>query len=380
MERVSIDGVITVEESKTVETYSETVEGMHFERGYMSPYMVTNPEKMEAVINDAYILMVDKKITVITDLQSLLEEIAQSGMNLVIIAEDFEGEALNTLIYNRVHGHLNVVCVKAPGYGDGRIEILKDIAALTGGIVVSEEIGLSLKDVELSVLGYAHQVKVTKDFTTIIDGGGDSQEINDRIALLRYQIDHAKFDYDRDKLRERLAKMVSGIAVIKVGAVTETEMKQKKLLIENAINAAHSAFEEGIVAGGGTIFIDIIPAVEKLIETLDESEKIGAKIVVKALEAPICQIAENAGIDGTAILEVLRNSDKNAVGFDANNGEYCDMFDKGIIDPAKVSRCALTNAASIATLVLSAETLTSDKSKTPAFIPSVPEDPGMGMY
>lgn len=379
IELVSVDGVITVAESQTIETYSETVKGMHFERGYISPHMVTNPEKMEAVINDAYILMVNKKITVITDLQPLLEEVAQSGMNLVIIAEDFEGEALNTLIYNRVHGHLNVVCIKAPGYGDGRIEMLKDIAALTGGIVISEEIGLSLKDVELSVLGYAHQVKVTKDFTTIIDGGGDSQEINDRIALIRYQIQQAKFDYDRDKLRERLAKMVSGIAVIKVGAATETELKEKKQLIENAINAAHSAVEEGIVAGGGTIFIDIIPAVEKLVETLEESEKIGAKIVIKALEAPICQIAENAGSDGTATLEIIRNSGKKGFGFDAYNGEYCNMFDKGIIDPAKVTRCALTNAASIANLVLTTETLTADKSKAKEIISSVSRNPGMGM-
>ena len=317
MEKVSADGVITIEESKTAETYSEVVEGMQFDRGYITPYMVTDTEKMEAVIDDAYILITDKKISVISDILPILEQLVQSGKKLVIIAEDVEGEALNTLIVNRLRGTLNVVCVKAPGFGDRRKEMLQDIAVLTGGTVVSEEVGLELKTATIDMLGRARQVKVTKENTTIVDGAGDATAIKDRVAQIRSQIANTTSDYDKEKLQERLAKMAGGVAVIKVGAATETEMKEKKLRIEDALNATRAAVEEGVVAGGGTIFVNIIPAVEALLDSVDGDEKTGVRIIAKALEAPIRQIAANAGLDGSVILEKVRNSGKLGYGFDA---------------------------------------------------------------
>ena len=310
MEKVSADGVITIEESKTAETYSEVVEGMQFDRGYITPYMVTDTEKMEAVIDDAYILITDKKISVISDILPILEQLVQSGKKLVIIAEDVEGEALNTLIVNRLRGTLNVVCVKAPGFGDRRKEMLQDIAILTGGTVISEEVGLELKTATVDMLGRARQVKVTKENTTIVDGAGDAQAIKDRVGQIRNQIAVTTSDYDKEKLQERLAKMAGGVAVIKVGAATETEMKEKKLRIEDALNATRAAVEEGVVAGGGTIFVNVIPAVEALLDSVDGDEKTGVRIIAKALEAPIRQIAANAGLDGSVILEKVRNSGK----------------------------------------------------------------------
>ena len=379
MEKVSADGVITIEESKTAETYSEVVEGMQFDRGYITPYMVTDTEKMEAVIDDAYILITDKKISVISDILPILEQLVQSGKKLVIIAEDVEGEALNTLIVNRLRGTLNVVCVKAPGFGDRRKEMLQDIAVLTGGTVVSEEVGLELKTATIDMLGRARQVKVTKENTTIVDGAGDATAIKDRVAQIRSQIANTTSDYDKEKLQERLAKMAGGVAVIKVGAATETEMKEKKLRIEDALNATRAAVEEGVVAGGGTIFVNIIPAVEALLDSVDGDEKTGVRIIAKALEAPIRQIAANAGLDGSVILEKVRNSGKLGYGFDAYKEEYCDMVAAGIIDPAKVTRSALENAASIAATLLTTESLVADKPEPPA--PAAPADPGMGgMY
>ena len=379
MEKVSADGVITIEESKTAETYSEVVEGMQFDRGYITPYMVTDTEKMEAVIDDAYILITDKKISVISDILPILEQLVQSGKKLVIIAEDVEGEALNTLIVNRLRGTLNVVCVKAPGFGDRRKEMLQDIAVLTGGQVISEELGLTLKDATVDMLGRARQVKVTKENTTIVDGAGDAQAIKDRVAQIRSQIANTTSDYDKEKLQERLAKMAGGVAVIKVGAATETEMKEKKLRIEDALNATRAAVEEGVVAGGGTIFVNIIPAVEALLDSVDGDEKTGVRIIAKALEAPIRQIAANAGLDGSVILEKVRNSGKLGYGFDAYKEEYCDMVAAGIIDPAKVTRSALENAASVSAMVLTTESLVADKPEPPA--PAAPADPGMGgMY
>ena len=379
MEKVSADGVITIEESKTAETYSEVVEGMQFDRGYITPYMVTDTEKMEAVIDDAYILITDKKISVISDILPILEQLVQSGKKLVIIAEDVEGEALNTLIVNRLRGTLNVVCVKAPGFGDRRKEMLQDIAILTGGQVISEELGLTLKDATVDMLGRARQVKVTKENTTIVDGAGDAQAIKDRVAQIRSQIANTTSDYDKEKLQERLAKMAGGVAVIKVGAATETEMKEKKLRIEDALNATRAAVEEGVVAGGGTIFVNIIPAVEALLDSVDGDEKTGVQIIAKALEAPIRQIAANAGLDGSVILEKVRNSGKLGYGFDAYKEEYCDMVAAGIIDPAKVTRSALENAASVSAMVLTTESLVADKPEPPA--PAAPADPGMGgMY
>ena len=361
MEKVSADGVITIEESKTAETYSEVVEGMQFDRGYITPYMVTDTEKMEAVIDDAYLLITDKKISVISDILPILEQLVQSGKKLVIIAEDVEGEALNTLIVNRLRGTLNVVCVKAPGFGDRRKEMLQDIATLTGGTVISEEVGLELKTATIDMLGRARQVKVTKENTTIVDGAGDAQAIKDRVGQIRNQIAVTTSDYDKEKLQERLAKLAGGVAVIKVGAATETEMKEKKLRIEDALNATRAAVEEGVVAGGGTIFVNIIPAVEALLNTVDGDEKTGVRIIAKALEAPIRQIAANAGLDGSVILEKVRNSGKVGYGFDAYKEEYCDMVSAGIIDPAKVTRSALENAASIAGCVLTTESLVVDK-------------------
>ena len=377
MEKVSADGVITIEESKTAETYSEVVEGMQFDRGYITPYMATDMEKMEAVIDDAYILITDKKISVIADILPLLEQLVQSGKKLVIVAEDVEGEALNTLIVNRLRGTLNVVCVKAPGFGDRRKEMLQDIATLTGGTVISEEVGLELKTADISMLGRARQVKVTKETTTIVDGAGDAAAIKDRVAQIRSQIAITTSDYDKEKLQERLAKLAGGVAVIKVGAATETEMKEKKLRIEDALNATRAAVEEGVVAGGGTIFVNVIPAVEALLSTVEGDEKTGVRIVAKALEAPIRQIAANAGLDGSVILEKVRNSGKNGYGFDAYKEEYCDMVASGIIDPAKVTRSALENAASVSSMVLTTESLVADKPEPPAAAPAAPDMGGM---
>ncbi len=379
MEKVSADGVITIEESKTSETYSEVVEGMMFDRGYISPYMATDMEKMEAVVDDAYILITDKKISVIADILPLLEQLVQSGKKLVVIAEDVEGEALSTLLVNRLRGTLNVVCVKAPGFGDRRKEMLQDIAILTGGQVISEELGYELKNADFSMLGKARQVKVTKENTIIVDGAGNSDEIKNRVAQIRSQIAVTTSDYDKEKLQERLAKMAGGVAVIKVGAATETEMKEKKLRIEDALNATKAAVEEGIVAGGGTVFVNAIPAVEALLENVEGDEKTGVRIIAKALEAPTRQIAANAGLDGSVVLENVKKSDKG-VGFDAYNEKYVDMIAAGIVDPAKVTRSALENAASVAAMVLTTESLVADKPEPPA-PPAPGGDMGMGgMY
>ena len=379
MEKVSADGVITIEESKTADTYSEVVEGMQFDRGYITPYMATDMEKMEANLDDPYILITDKKISVISDILPILEQIVQSGKKLLIIAEDVEGEALSTLIVNRLRGTLNVVCVKAPGFGDRRKEMLQDIAILTGGTVISEEVGLELKSATMDMLGRARQVKVTKENTTIVDGAGDSQTIKDRVGQIRTQISTTTSDYDKEKLQERLAKLAGGVAVIKVGAATETEMKEKKLRIEDALNATRAAVEEGVVAGGGTIFVNVIPAVEALLSSVEGDEKTGVRIVAKALEAPIRQIAANAGLDGSVILEKVRTSGKTGYGFDAYKEEYCDMVSAGIIDPAKVTRSALENAASVSAMVLTTESLVADKPEPPA--PAAPAGGEMGgMY
>ena len=381
MEKVGHDGVITIEESKTAETYSEVVEGMQFDRGYITPYMVTDTDKMEALIDDAYILITDKKISVISDILPLLEQLVQAGKKLFIIAEDVEGEALSTLIVNRLRGTLNVVCVKAPGFGDRRKEMLQDIAILTGGQVISEELGLTLKDATVDMLGRARQVKVTKENTIIVDGMGDKQAIADRVAQIRAQIGNTTSEYDREKLQERLAKMAGGVAVIKVGAATETEMKEKKLRIEDALNATKAAVEEGIVAGGGTIFVNIIPAVTALLADVEGDEKTGVQIVAKALEEPIRQIAANAGLDGSVILEKVRTSGKNGYGFDAYKEEYCDMIASGIVDPAKVTRSALENAASVSGMVLTTESLVADKPQPAAPAAPAPDMGGMGgMY
>ena len=379
MEKVSADGVITIEESKTADTYSEVVEGMQFDRGYITPYMATDMEKMEANLDDPYILITDKKISVIADILPILEQIVQSGKTLLINAEDVEGEALSTLIVNRLRGTLNVVCVKAPGFGDRRKEMLQDIAILTGGTVISEEVGLELKSATMDMLGRARQVKVTKENTTIVDGAGDSQAIKDRVGQIRTQISTTTSDYDKEKLQERLAKLAGGVAVIKVGAATETEMKEKKLRIEDALNATRAAVEEGVVAGGGTIFVNVIPAVEALLSSVEGDEKTGVRIVAKALEAPIRQIAANAGLDGSVILEKVRTSGKTGYGFDAYKEEYCDMVSAGIIDPAKVTRSALENAASVSAMVLTTESLVADKPEPPA--PAAPAGGEMGgMY
>ena len=380
MEKVSADGVITIEESKTAETYSEVVEGMMFDRGYITPYMVTDTEKMEAVVDDAYILITDKKISVISDILPILEQLVQSGKKLVIIAEDVEGEALSTLIVNRLRGTLNVVCVKAPGFGDRRKEMLQDIAILTGGQVISEELGLTLKDATIDMLGRARQIKVTKENTIIVDGMGDQQAIKDRVAQIRAQIGVTTSEYDKEKLQERLAKLAGGVAVIKVGAATETEMKEKKLRIEDALNATKAAVEEGIVAGGGTIYVNVIPAVTALLNSTEGDERVGVSLVAKALEAPIRQIAANAGIDGSVVLEKVRSAGKNGYGFDAYKEEYCDMIASGIVDPAKVTRSALENAASVSGMVLTTESLVADKPQPPAPAAPAPDMGGMGMY
>ena len=380
MEKVSADGVITIEESKTAETYSEVVEGMMFDRGYITPYMVTDTEKMEAVVDDAYILITDKKISVISDILPILEQLVQSGKKLVIIAEDVEGEALSTLIVNRLRGTLNVVCVKAPGFGDRRKEMLQDIAILTGGQVISEELGYELKSATVDMLGRARQVKVTKENTTIVDGSGDKQAIKDRVSQIRAQIAVTTSDYDKEKLQERLAKLAGGVAVIKVGAASETEMKDKKLRIEDALNATRAAVEEGIVAGGGTAYVNAVPAVEKLIGKVEGDEKTGVKIIVNALQEPVRQIAKNAGVDGSVVLEKIKSSRKVGYGFDAYKEVYCDMIGAGIVDPAKVTRSALENAASVSSMVLTTEALVADKPEPPA--PAAPAGMGGmdGMY
>ncbi len=379
MEKVTADGVITVEESKTAETYSEVVEGMQFDRGYITPYMVTDTEKMEAVIDDAYILITDKKISNIQEILPLLEQIVQAGKKLVIIAEDVEGEALSTLIVNKLRGTFTCVAVKAPGFGDRRKEMLRDIAILTGGTVVTSELGYELKDADVTMLGRAGQVKVQKENTIIVGGAGDPTAIRGRVAEIRSAIAVTTSDFDREKLQERLAKLAGGVAVIKVGAATEVEMKEKKLRIEDALNATRAAVEEGIVAGGGTAFINAIPAVAKLVTKVEGDERTGVRIVMKALEEPMKQIAANAGIDGSVVLERVKNSRKVGYGFDAYRETYCDMIKSGIVDPTKVTRTALQNAASIASMVLTTESLVTDK-KEPAAPAAAPMGDGMGMY
>lgn len=377
MEKVTADGVITIEESKTAETYSEVVEGMQFDRGYISPYMVTDTDKMEAVYDDAYILITDKKISSIQEILPLLEQIVKMGKKLVIIAEDVEGEALTTIILNNLRGTFKVAAVKAPGFGDRRKEMLKDIAVLTGGEVISSEFGLELSETTIEQLGQAKQVVIQKENTIIVDGAGDSDAIKARVHQIRASIETTTSDFDREKLQERLAKLAGGVAVIKVGAATEIEMKEKKLRIEDALAATKAAVEEGIVAGGGTAFINAIPAVNKLVPTLDGDEKTGAKIILKALEAPVRQIAENAGLEGSVIVDKIIRSRKVGYGFDAYNEVYTDMIPAGIVDPTKVTRSALQNAASVASMVLTTESLVADiKEDTPA----APAMPAGGMY
>ncbi len=379
MEKVSTDGVITVEESKTAETYSEVVEGMQFDRGYVTPYMCTDTEKMEANLDDALILITDKKLSGIQELLPILEQVVKSGKKLLIIAEDIEGEALSTLIVNRLRGTFTCVAVKAPGFGDRRKEMLRDIAILTGGTVISEEIGIELKDATMDMLGTAHQVKVTKENTTIVGGEGDKQEIANRVSEIRGAIERTTSDFDREKLQERLAKLAGGVAVIKVGAATETEMKEKKMRIEDALNATRAAVEEGIVAGGGVAYVNAISAVESLIENAKGDEKTGMQIVARGLESPMNQIAANAGIEGAIVVDKVLNSGKVGYGFDAATETYGDMISNGIVDPTKVNRSALQNAASVASMVLTTESLVADK-KEPA-VPAAPASPDMGgMY
>ena len=379
MEKVTSDGVITIEESKTAETYSEVVEGMQFDRGYISPYMVTDTDKMEAVYDDAFVLITDKKISSIQDILPLLEQIVKMGKKLVIIAEDVEGEALTTIILNNLRGTFKVAAVKAPGFGDRRKEMLKDIAILTGGEVISSELGLELSETTIEQLGQAKQIVIQKENTIIVDGAGDSDAIKSRVNQIRNAIETTTSDFDREKLQERLAKLAGGVAVIKVGAATEVEMKEKKLRIEDALAATKAAVEEGIVAGGGTAFINAIPAVEKLLPSLDGDEKTGAKIILKALEAPVRQIAENAGLEGSVIVDKIRRSRKTGYGFDAYNEVYCDMIPAGIVDPTKVTRSALQNAASVAAMVLTTESLVADiKEENPA--PPMPAGGMGGMY
>jgi chaperonin GroEL len=378
MEKVSKDGVITVEESKTAETYSEVVEGMQFDRGYITPYMVTDTDKMEAVIDDALLLITDKKISNIQEILPLLEQIVKSGKKLVIIAEDVEGEALSTLIVNKLRGTFTCVAVKAPGFGDRRKEMLQDIAILTGGQVVSEEVGIELQDATVDMLGHARQVKITKENTVIVDGAGDPDSIAARVANIRTAIEKTTSDFDREKLQERLAKLAGGVAVIKVGAATETEMKEMKLRIEDALNATKAAVEEGIVAGGGVAYANAIQAVSALVDDVEGDEKTGVRIIMKGLEEPIKQISANAGVDGNVVLDKIQNSGKIGYGFDAYSETYCDMISSGIVDPTKVNRSALQNAASIASMVLTTESVVADK---PEPAPAVPAAPDMGgMY
>ena len=381
MEKVTADGVITVEESKTAETYSEVVEGMQFDRGYITPYLITDTEKMEAVIDDAYLLITDKKISNIQEILPLLESIVKSGKKLVIIAEDVEGEALSTLIVNKLRGTFTCVAVKAPGFGDRRKEMLKDIAILTGGTVISSELGYELSEADVSMLGHASQVKVQKENTIIVGGSGDQKAIRDRVAEIRNEISLSTSDFDREKLQERLAKLAGGVAVIKVGAATEVEMKEKKLRIEDALNATRAAVEEGIVAGGGTAYVNAIPAVAKEVSKVEGDEKTGVRIVMKALEEPVKQIAANAGIDGSIVLERIKNARKVGYGFDAYKEVYCDMIKAGIVDPTKVTRTALQNASSIAAMVLTTESVVADKKEPAAAAPAAPGMGGdMGMY
>ncbi len=378
MEKVGHDGVITVEESKTAETYSEVVEGMQFDRGYITPYMVTDTEKMEAVMDDALILITDKKISNIQEILPVLEQVIQSGKKLVIIAEDVEGEALSTLIVNKLRGTLNVLCVKAPGFGDRRKEMLEDIAILTGGTVISSDLGMELKDTQLNMLGKARQVKSNKENTIIVDGGGTAKAVKDRVAQIRTLIENTTSEYDKEKAQERLAKLAGGVAIIRVGAATEAEMKEKKLRIEDALNATRAAVEEGIVAGGGTAYVNAVAAVEKLVKTLEGDEKTGAAIIAAALTEPMRQIAKNAGIDGSVVLEKVKTAGKTGYGFDAYNEVYTDMISAGIVDPTKVTRSALENAASVASLMLTTESLVADKPEPPA--PAAPAGGDMGMY
>ena len=379
MEKVSHDGVITVEESKTAETYSEVVEGMQLDRGYITPYMVTDTEKMEAVLDDALILLTDKKISSIQDLLPLLEQVVQTGKKLLIVAEDVEGDALSTLLVNKLRGTLNVCCIKAPGFGDRRKEMLEDIAILTGGTVISSDMGMELKQATLDMLGSARQVKVSKENTIIVDGAGSAENIKARVAQIRGLIENTTSEYDKEKLQERLAKLAGGVAIIRVGAATEAEMKDKKLRIEDALNATRAAVEEGIVAGGGTAYVNAVAAVDALVDTLEGDEKTGARIIAKALTEPMKQIAANAGIDGSVVLEKVKTAGKAGYGFDAYKEEYCDMIASGIVDPTKVTRSALENASSVSAILLTTESLVADKPEPPA--PAAPAAPDMGgMY
>ena len=383
MEKVTADGVITIEESKTSETYSDVVEGMQFDRGYISPYMVTDTDKMEAVIDDAYILITDKKISNIQEILPLLEKIVNAGQKLVIIAEDVEGEALSTILVNKLRGTFTCVCVKAPGFGDRRKEMLQDIAILTGGEVITSDLGLELKDADIPQLGRAKQVKVTKENTTIVDGAGASDAIKGRVAQIRSQIETTTSDFDREKLQERLAKLAGGVAVIRVGAATETEMKEKKLRIEDALAATKAAVEEGSVAGGGVALLEAIPAVEKLLETQEDADlKTGIRIVLKAIEEPVRQIAANAGLEGSVIVNEIVNKKQPGYGFNFATETYVDMFEEGILDPAKVTRSALQNAASVAAMVLTTESLVSDipDPKADAAAAAAMAQAGGGMY
>ena len=378
MEKVSQNGVITIEESKTAETYSEVVEGMQFDRGYLSPYMATDTEKMEAVLDDALILITDKKVTNIQEILPLLEQVVKAGRKLLIVAEDIEGEALATIILNKLRGTFVCVCVKAPGFGDKRKEMLQDIAILTGGQVISSDLGMELKDADISLLGQARQVKVTKENTVIVDGAGSGEEIKARIAQINAQIETTNSEYDKEKLQERLAKLAGGVAVIKVGAATETEMKEKKLRIEDALNATRAAVEEGIVAGGGSAYVMASKAADELTATLEGDEKTGAAMIAKALKAPIMQIAANAGLEGAVILNKVYDSDEANFGYDAANDVYGNMIAMGIIDPTKVCRSALENAASVASMVLTTESLVTDIPTPPA--PAAPAPDMGGMY
>ncbi len=366
MEKVGTDGVITVEESKTAETYSEVVEGMQVDRGFLSPYMVTDPEKMEAVLDDPLILLTDKKISNIQEVIPVLEQVIQSGKKLLIMAEDVEGEALSTLLVNKLRGTLNVLCVKAPGFGDRRKEMLQDIAILTGATVISTDYGLELHDAGMEHLGTARQVKSNKETTIIVDGGGEPELIKERTVMIRNELDRTASEYDREKLQERLARLAGGVAIIRVGAATETEMKEKKLRIEDALNATRAAVEEGIVAGGGTAYVNAIPAVEELIDQVEGDEKTGVQIIARALAAPLRQIATNAGLDASVILEKVRTSGEVGYGFDAYKEKYCDMIDSGIVDPTKVTRSALENAASISAMLLTTEALVGDRLAPPS--------------
>ncbi len=382
MERVTADGVITVEESKTAETYCEVVEGMQFDRGYLSPYMVTDTDKMEAVLDDAFILVTDKKISNIQDILPILEQLVQAGKKLLIIADDVEGEALTTLVLNKLRGTFTCVAVKAPGFGDRRKDMLRDIAILTGGEVISDELGLDLKETQITQLGRARQVKITKENTIIVDGAGDTAEIKARVGQIKAALETTTSDFDREKLQERLAKLAGGVAVIKVGAATEVEMKEKKLRIEDALNATKAAVEEGIVAGGGVAYLNVIDDVKKVGESLTGDEKTGVNIVLKGLVAPVRQIAANAGYDGGVIVDKILTSGKKAYGFDAYKEEYVDMVEVGIVDPTKVTRSALQNAASIASTVLTTEAVVADKKEeAPAMPAGAPGMGGMGgMY